>query len=265
MTEPTESSAAARRWWLSRGNGAEGPYSEAYVLASLQARTITAATLICPVGGNEWRPLAECPLFTEAARSADTVAPATSPSPPPSVAQTLPFSQGRLLVNPRLPRMAKWICVYCLGVQPALMILGLPWTFEGAASAGTASSAFGLLLLWDLVVLVLDIATTVLLFVSGLRLRQLKPSARWWATVSLYVSLGWDALALLGSLFVQVVAAALDPRANAASDNTSLSAALVYLIFGLVLVAVAVACTVFKIVAVVWLHRHGDTLPAAHT
>ena len=63
-------------WWLSNQGVPTGPHSPAYVLAGLKTGAIFPQTNACPVGWQEWKRLAEWPLFTPACRQ--------SPPPPPS-------------------------------------------------------------------------------------------------------------------------------------------------------------------------------------
>jgi hypothetical protein len=162
------------------------------------------------------------------------------------------FGAPALLTNPKLPRMANLICIYCLGVSPALTILSLPWTFSDASSVGSASPAFALTLLWDLVAFAIDTTVTVILFLSGLKLKRLQASARRWVTLALYGSLGSATVLVVGSMFVWAIAAAIGPQASTSNDFTAGE---------VLLISLALIVLVFEIVAVVWLHRHGHELP----
>lgn len=252
-THPNDTGTGSERWWLSKNSTPAGPYSEGYVSASLNGGTITSSTLACPVGGNQWRPLSEWPQFKEVLSKL----PGTAMPPPPPLAPPGSARAGLtdFLTNPRLPRMANWICIYCLGVSPAMTIIALPWTFSEASSVGSASPAFLLAILWDLATFVIDVASAIVLFLGGLKLKRLSPNARWWAIMSFYVSLGSKAIVLLGSLFVWAVEAAVAPGASS-SDLTTGGAFL-----GLFAILLVLAVLVFEIVALVWLHRHGHELP----
>jgi hypothetical protein len=252
-TQPNDTGTGSERWWLSRNNVPEGPHSEGYVSASLMGGAITSSTLACPVGGSQWKPLCEWPQFREVLSKI----PVSAMPPPPALPSSGLAGAGLagLLTNPRLPRMANWICIYCLGVVPSLTIISLPWTFSGASSVGSASPAFGLAILWDLATLVIDVASAIVLFLGGLKLKRLTPKARWWAIMSFYVSLGSKAIVLLGSLFVWAVEAAVTSGASS-SDPTTGEAFL-----GLFAILLLLAVLVFEVVALVWLHRHAHELP----
>lgn len=198
-------------------------------------------------------PQCGCPLS-----AADTEAPDQSQYAAPILLSSRPAPLQLLdsLTNPRLPRMANWICIYCLGVNPALVVLFLPWTFSGAASAGANSRAFGLALLWDAVQLLIELALAVALFIGGLKLKRLHASARRWVSLTLYGSLASIAFSLLGSMFVWAIEAAVAPSTAIQSDPAAWEA-----IIGLSALLLFVAIVVFQIVAVVWIARHGNELP----
>ena len=75
----------------------------------------------------------------------------------PQAGRPIPPGYGNpgLLTNPRLPGMANWVCVYCLGVNPVLMLLNLPgWFVElpGFTTFHRDSPAFSLVLALLLVI-----------------------------------------------------------------------------------------------------------------
>lgn len=50
-------------WWLSTGGPAEGPFPEEHVKEWIRTGQISAETLACPEGGQEWRKVREIPGF----------------------------------------------------------------------------------------------------------------------------------------------------------------------------------------------------------
>lgn len=184
---------------------------------------ISDRALACPQCG--------CPQNAEAFGGSTSYA---GTAPPPSSATPLPLL-GLLdrMTNPRLPRMANWICIYCLAVNPVIMIFFLVFFTSSIAS------------LWSLP---LDIAITVVLILSGLKLKRLQASARQWVTGGLYASLAIDAFELWSGMFIDT--------GNTAGET---SGGMVVVI--LLAVFIAIALVAFRIVALVWLHRHGNELP----
>lgn len=66
----------AQRWYVAEGSGYAGPFGCAELLPLLGSR-LTAATLVCPVGGQAWVPAAAVPAI------AAMLAPPPPPPPPP--------------------------------------------------------------------------------------------------------------------------------------------------------------------------------------
>lgn len=82
------------KWWLSTGGPAEGPFPEEHVKEWIRTGQISAETLVCPEGGQEWRKVREVGGFagyvTSAAGSANpqTLAPSSSAASPSGVRRT---------------------------------------------------------------------------------------------------------------------------------------------------------------------------------
>lgn len=248
MQQQKSSTGSDFRWWVVKNNIPEGPFSEAYIVAAFKGGAILAETLVCPVGENQWKQLCECPPFAELVSMTTSAAKPLIP-PVRSVARRGRFMG--LFTNPRLPRMANWICVYCLVVNPVLTILTLPLDFSDTMSVETTSPAFGLAFLWDLLCFLMSIALVVVLICGGLKLKKMKPSGRVWAITVLYLDLGTSAFEILGGIFLSALVEAIDPKVSG-SNGLSMGLGLSLLILVLWL-----ALMVFEIVALVWLHRHG--------
>ena len=98
-------STSNKQWWLAIQGVADGPHSVAYITASLRTKTFAPETLACLVGAQEWKPLADWPDFGHK----------PAPQPPPIPPQSSPGTvSGNPFIDPSLPSMANWICVYCL-------------------------------------------------------------------------------------------------------------------------------------------------------
>jgi hypothetical protein len=195
------------------------------------------AIIKCPECGREISdkaaacPQCGCPQEA-AAFGGPTGQPWASPPPlPPPIPLRLEIPG--LLTNPGLPRVANWICVYFLAVNPAFLILWLILTLP-----------FGPPSNW----LQIDTAIGVVLIISGLKLKRLQASARQWVTWGLYASLAITAYEVCSAMF-----------GSTGDAEGDISGGLVA-IFLLVLV-LEIADVAFRIVALVWLHRHGHELP----
>lgn len=92
-----------RQWWLSVGEAPEGPHSESYILVGVKTGKIPASALVCPVGGQHWKPMTEWPEFAGAC--AASPAPPSPPPLPPRPATTastlLTTLQQKAPWNPR--------------------------------------------------------------------------------------------------------------------------------------------------------------------
>ncbi len=250
MSQNDSSTKTSRRWWLAKNNKPEGPFIEDDVIAWLKNGTVSPSVLACPAGGETWRSLSAWPALEQVAQEVARA----NPQPPDLIPISPSLNVIRLLTNPRLPWMANCICIYSIGIIPALTLLSLPWAFSGEAEA--SSPAFPLEVFWQVVCLFADIAITAILFSSGLKLKRLQALARRWALCALYAATGTELFLLLGGIFVSLVTAAVSPVVAESNDVGNND-----LLLALFILSLAIACFVFQIVAIVWLHRHGDQIP----
>jgi S1-C subfamily serine protease len=166
--------------------------------------------------------------------------------------------EKHLLTNPRLPKLANWICVYCLIVSPIWFSLSLfCWDSSDIA---TGSPMRGLYVAWDLLRLLLGAGVTTVLFLGGLRLKQLRPNGRLLALIGLYASIAFRLVKVVGGAFLGFLAMMSDsqPSDTASEDPVALVLLLILLLLSL---ASGLAVTAVEIVGVVWLHRIGKSLP----
>jgi len=82
------------QWYLNRSGTAEGPLDEGAVLGMISAGEVPGDAQICPVGGNEWKPLTSHPPFAQAASAAARVksSPGRVGAPPAAQATPAPTS-----------------------------------------------------------------------------------------------------------------------------------------------------------------------------
>lgn len=253
--ENPETTCDTRRWWLSTGGEPEGPHSEGYILIGLKTGEIPSSALVCPVGGQEWKPISGWPEFAQSAASKTPISPPTLPN---VAAQT----SAPVLTNPLLPSMANWICVYAIVVSPFL------WFVQNLSCCITFSPLyredstffiieFGLYMLEALVTL----GVAILFVVGGIRLKNLQGDSI--VRLALWLGLGSVALFILcygvlggiaGGLGGQPFVDFAEQTATTAQDLISFAS----LIVGLAELA-------FQIVAFVWLYRNAKSLPFTET
>ena len=103
-------------WWLSSQGAPTGPHDPAFILAGLKTGAISPQTNACPVGGQEWKQLAEWPLFVPARRQ--------TPPPPPPEPNARPAS--RTTPNESyFPYQVTLIVIFALGS----LTIGLSYLF----------------------------------------------------------------------------------------------------------------------------------------
>jgi len=257
--KPTSADSVAR-WWLAVDNKPEGPHTTAYIAVLLEEGRIDPSTLICPVGGETWRPLADQAEF--AGLSAEQSKFGTPP-PIPAARDGLQSSTHEFLArftNPRLPRMANWICVYCILVYPTLMAIELLLTIGGplnsAADLRPNSPLVFHAVAFDVITWGTEGALAVALVFGGLLLRRLQRKGVVLLKVVLTVHLVWCASVLLIGLYLDALKTITDSSLPFEEVWTAGSA-----FAFLLLVLSAIAGLVFEVVALVWLFRHDHELP----
>lgn len=262
MTTPVDSGTAERRWWLSRDDKAEGPYSEAYLIVSLQKGAIDPEALVCPEGSNQWMPVGKCPPFAEPTGTSTAAGSPELPVRP--VGSTAWAGWMAASTNPRLPRMANWICMYCIAVSPALQLLSLlaTITFGGTASDLPYDSPIvGYAVAHDVLEFLALLAVTIALVIGALQLCRLKRRG----VAILKVAFVLDFARILVTLFFylvwQAIVALAGPQTAAASSAAFTLRDAATLVALLLLVPVLIAAFVFQVVAFIWLLRHEHELP----
>ena len=169
----------------------------------------------------------------------------TRPQGPPGAGAEGPSydpDEDFVLCPPRLPRMAKAIIVYTLMVAPLMWIVGL-FTFEALPDNALAAFIEGA---FNVLSTVGDFLLLILLAIGGWKLRGLRPSAPGWLQVTLWLHLGFIALAIAGQIWVIMAVEELAPEAPLRSLHVGDG----------VMLALILAALVFEISALVWLRRH---------
>ncbi|HJT32490.1 MAG TPA: protein kinase [Pirellulales bacterium] len=156
---------------------------------------------------------------------------------------TVAGGNGFLVFNPRLPRIAQWICAYSLVISPVLLALRL------ASIIAFTLEQDKFVIASEVLDLPLSLLVVVLLFVGGLKLRGLRSGAATW------LKAGFAVQTALLPLYLAAMAAwmANDPNVSAALDQPGNGRDFI----GLSLVFV---CYGFGIFALVWLVRNSQAL-----
>jgi hypothetical protein len=116
-TTPETEPAQEKKWWLAIGGVAQGPYTAAYINVSLRTKTLVPEISACLVGTQEWRPITSWAEF------------GMSPVPPPVPPSLKSSASQNPFIDPDLPSMANWLCIYCLGWRPLMSVFALlTWT-----------------------------------------------------------------------------------------------------------------------------------------
>jgi len=232
-----------KTWWLVVGGVAQGPHPAEAINCLLLAGTITRQTLACRAGTQVWRPLADWPELQ------DPSLPAPPPLPPPLPGAS---SNSHPLTNPRLPTMANAICVYGLLARPVICGIGLLAALLGGRVTATAEDMISFL-----VMVGFSLSITTLLFVGGLRLRDLRAGGSTMIRTAIWFSLAGTALAIFVILLVALASTPVSPDAQQAAASAPPAETMGSLFFLLVwLLELG-----FQIAALVWLSRYGRTLP----
>ncbi|MGH7137181.1 MAG: serine/threonine-protein kinase, partial [Pirellulales bacterium] len=154
---------------------------------------------------------------------------------------------NHLILNPGLPKMAQWICTYGLLISPVLFVLQLASLLVFTLDENFYDIA------GELLDLPLSLLVVVLLFVGGLKLRDLRRDGVTWLKAGFAVQTAWLPLYLV----VWTIWMALDPEVAAAlvgldqpgNGRDFINLSLVFLCYG------------FGVFALVWLIRNARLLP----
>ncbi len=255
-SQTTDTDALAQ-WWLEIEGKPDGPHTEAYVLTLLENGRIETTSLACPAGGNQWKPLHEWPEFSEVIAGLGRDA-----APPPLPASLATARREGLLTNPRLPRMANWICIYCIAVYPLLTVVNCLFSFacSTASDFPNDSPAVWSAVTYDAIVILIDIGIAVAVVMGGVYLRRLCRIGATIIKVSFIVDFSCMAIGLLTATLWSALAAVVTSPVSTEEELTD-SSAILLVLCGLPLVLAMIAVLIFQIVAFIWLLRHERELP----
>lgn len=243
MSNDLQTSDSERRWWLAVDGRVDGPHPTDHVSSALQSGRLTSASLVCPQGSMQWKPLIAWPAL---AQLADSIS--VRPAPPPVRAG----SDDRLLTNASLPAMANLICVYALIIVPLYWMFGLAMLLREDNPYLEATGcyvAYGANILFNQIV---TLALTVVLAVGGIRLRDLRASGEWLVRLALCVWSVWIIMQIALQLTLLIVGGVTETFDDKSGD---VSAWDVFHMF------IALAAWCCDIVAVIWLYRQRSVLP----
>lgn len=238
-----------RQWWVAGTSGAMGPYSREHLQNWINTGQLTAVALVCPTGGTEWHPARDWPDFAQAASGRGR---------PPPAPSRLSMAGESGITNARLPRMANWICIYCVAFVPALLVATILLSCAGFATVETSGPStldpseeflVGILVLGVFGFLgIRELSVFLLLLVGGLRLRHLRGSGVTAIKIGLWISIVTGPVVVIVNLLVAI----------GTWDSTPATLLeIVQLFFTLI----ALAAYAFEVQALVWLTSNGRFLP----
>jgi hypothetical protein len=231
-SEPPEA-APEQRWWLAIRGVAEGPYTAGYITVSLRTGSLAPDTQACLVGTQEWKPITNWDAFG-LSRS-----PLPPPVPPP-LANTTPNDNP--FINPSLPSMVNWLWVYCLIWRPVVSIFALlNWPYSPAIVVLAPSTS---------------LLATAAFVTGGVLLRKRRKSGVTIIQVTLWIALAVTVLFVLGALLSIATAGPPETSGVPSQPGAPTQSAAGPLMILLWLLELG-----FQVVAVVWLHRNGSSLP----
>jgi hypothetical protein len=231
-SEPLETTPE-KRWWLAIRGVAEGPYTAGYITVSLRTRSLAPDTPACLVGTQEWKAITNWETFG--------LSPSPLPPPvPPPLANSTPNDNP--FINPALPSMANWLWVYCVIWRPVVSIFALlNWPYSPAIVVLAPSTS---------------LLATAAFVTGGVLLRKRRKSGVTIIQVTLWIALAVTVLFVLGALLS--IANAGSPEK---SGVPSQSGAPTQSGAGPLMILLWLLELGFQVPAVVWLHRHGSSLP----
>ena len=231
-SEPLEPTPE-KRWWLAIRGVAEGPYTAGYITVALRTRSLPPETPACLVGTQEWKPLTNWEAFG--------LTPAPSPPPvPPPLDNATPNDNP--FIDAALPSMANWLWVYCVIWRPVVSIFALlNWAYSPVIVLLAPSTS---------------LFATAAFVTGGVLLRKRRKSGVTIIQVTLWITLSVTVLIVLGMLLTMANAGPQDASGGPSQPGAPTQSAAGPLMLLLWLLELG-----FQVVAVVWLHRNGSSLP----
>lgn len=221
------------RWWLAINGQPEGPHSHAYVVACLKTGQLDANVLACPESGQRWAAISSWPAFA--------MVPTTASSPLP-VADQIGYSKSDndvgMLTNPQLPLMANVICIYCIVITPILWTVNVSLTLVLGVQNQTAA-------FFTILASVLDTIITMMLFVGGLRFRDLRASGSRLIKLGCWVSIVSIAVLLLAGILLAMIETVPAPEEQIPWSPLEF--------FSCLLIPIYIGGRIFEVTSLIWL------------
>jgi hypothetical protein len=231
------------QWWLAVDGRPTGPYSKAYLVASLAGGTVRTDQRVASTEGGDWRPLGSWPAFQDAARK----------YPPPFVPASIsPTKLDRILQS-----TVAW---FFLVGDPLLLIwkgvagVMYPWAYLEAAPQRS----------FEMTVTTLTVFAQVGLcaagWLGGLRLLQGARDAVYWLSAA--IGLSW-LLSISTTLVGEFLAALSDTatrnpeQATFEASSAGMAVLVITLLLGLITVTV-------HVVGVIWLWTRWTRIAVSH-
>ncbi|AMV19564.1 hypothetical protein [Planctomyces sp. SH-PL14] len=220
------------QWWLAVDGRPTGPYSKAYVLASLVGGTVRTDQRVASTAGGDWRPLGAWPAFQDAARK----------YPPPF----LPVSISPTKLDRILQSTVAW---FFLVGDPLLLIwkgvVGMmyPWAYLEAAPQRSFEMTVTTLIVFA------HVGLCAAGWLGGLRLLQGSRDAVYW--LSAVIGLSWF-LAISTTLVGEFLAALSDTAMRNPGQATFEASGLGMTVLGITLLLGLITVTV-HVVGGIWL------------
>lgn len=229
-------------WWLATADKPDGPFTQDTLLEQLKSGHVTDAALACPVGGNEWKSIAEWPEFAGAT-------PACHSDIAPN--EAVGCLMDSPVTNRQLPPFANWICIYTLVVLPIYWLVSNLTCLAATPSFREESDFFLVELLGLLIDVIVSFGIVVALFFGGLRLRNLRRSGTRLLMIGTWIDLTYSLLKI-----PVVIAVVLAAGPDALAETTP-AADIVEFFFNII----GLSAFAFEVLVLVWLHRNRQFLP----
>lgn len=232
-----------RMWWLHHDGQSSGPYSEEAIQAGLRSGKISQQASVCFVGDENWQVIQDCLTFT-----LSNSRQVTAPLPTQTVAYT-----DSLFTNPQLPKMANWICLYCILVGPIIWGIDLMSCCAGGFSTPDENAKifpFWLFMILGAVLFTLVITITQL--IGGLKLKSLRQSGTQLIIITLWLEIVFKFI----FYFVFAIGVVFLTGEHDYPEETTAQSLISYI--NLILFVCVLA---FQIVALIWLRKYTKSLP----
>jgi hypothetical protein len=150
--------------------------------------------------------------------------------------------------------MVKWICIFGLFVNPVIWGMSNLSCLVIGSSFSPESPLFGLALLQDVAGFFVGLGSLILLFLGALQLKRERALGITLTLTGLWIDVAWGVFAIVYFIVLAIVAN-VNPQANHWATDDKSSGQL-----GVIILPIILACGVWEVVALVWLHRNSRSL-----